>query len=189
MVIDTTAVAPALAAAKALAEQKRVAESLVFADFVIKHGDEQARRPPPPCSPTARCRSCRPEAKNLPRRPTCSAARWPRRIPPARSAPTANYVLGLATFLQIPDVDKDAEFNKSCELARKEEGLLTEAETAFRLGQSAKPDDVNRYLGYVAPVQAARRLHDQGVLQVRTSTRSRLRLLWCAASGAVAQLG
>ena len=90
------------------------------------------------------------EAKNLPlaadvlRRAVAAAN------PAGPVAPTANYVLGLATFLQIPDVDKDAEFNKSCELARKEEGLLTEAETAFRLGQSAKPEDVNRYLGYVA---------------------------------------
>ena len=50
----------------------------------------------------------------------------------------------------IPDVDKDAEFNKSCDMARKEEGLLTEAKAAFTLGRSAKPDDVERYLKYVA---------------------------------------
>ena len=150
MVLDTTAVAPALAAAKALAEQKRVAESLIFADFVIKHGDEQAREAAAAVLTNSALPLLQAEAKNLPlaadvlRRAVAAAN------PAGPVAPTANYVLGLATFLQIPDVDKDAEFNKSCELARKEEGLLTEAETAFRLGQSAKPDDVNRYLGYVA---------------------------------------
>lgn len=150
MVLDTTAVAPALAAAKALAEQKRVAESLIFADFVIKHGDEQAREAAAAVLTNSALPLLQAEAKNLPlaadvlRRAVAAAN------PAGPVAPTANYVLGLATFLQIPDVDKDAEFNKSCELARKEEGLLTEAETAFRLGQSAKPEDVNRYLGYVA---------------------------------------
>ena len=150
MVLDTTAVAPALAAAKALAEQKRVAESLIFADFVIKHGDEQAREAAAAVLTNSALPLLQAEAKNLPlaadvlRRAVAAAN------PAGPVAPTANYVLGLATFLQIPDVDKDAESNKSCELARKEEGLLTEAETAFRLGQSAKPEDVNRYLGYVA---------------------------------------
>ena len=129
------------------------------------------------------------EAKNLPlaadvlRRAVAAAN------PAGPVAPTANYVLGLATFLQIPDVDKDAEFNKSCELARKEEGLLTEAETGLPPGpvrQAGRRQPVPRLR---RAVQAARRLHDQGVLQIRTTTRSRLRLLWCAASGAVAQLG
>jgi tetratricopeptide (TPR) repeat protein len=150
MVIDPTAVAPALAAAKALAEQKRISESLIFADFVIKNGDAQAKEAAAAVLTNGALPLLQAEGKNLPlaadvlRRAVAAAN------PAGPVAPTANYVLGLATFLQIPDVDKDAEFNKSCELARKEEGLLTEAETAFRLGQSAKPEDVNRYLGYVA---------------------------------------
>lgn len=150
MVIDTTAVGPALAAAKALSEQKRIAEAVVFADFVIKHGDAQAKEAAAAVLTNGALPLLQAEGKNLPlaadvlRRAVAAAN------PAGPVAPTANYVLGLATFLQIPDVDKEAEFNKSCELARKEEGLLTEAETAFRLGQSAKPEDVARYLGYVA---------------------------------------
>ena len=150
MVIDTTAVGPALAAAKALSEQKRIAEAVVFADFVIKHGDAQAKEAAAAVLTNGALPLLQAESKNLPlaadvlRRAVAAAN------PAGPVAPTANYVLGLATFLQIPDVDKEAEFNKSCELARKEEGLLTEAETAFRLGQSAKPEDVARYLGYVA---------------------------------------
>ncbi|HEX5003730.1 MAG TPA: tetratricopeptide repeat protein [Gemmatimonadales bacterium] len=150
MALDSSAVGPALAAAKALAEQKRISEALVFAEFVIAHGDAQAKEGAAAVLTNGALPLLQAEGQNLPlaadvlRRAVAAAD------PAGRVAPTANYVLGLATFLQIPAVDKDAEFNKSCELARKEEGLLTEAEAAFRLGQSAKPEDVAKYLGYVA---------------------------------------
>jgi len=150
MVLDPTAVGPALEAAKALAAQNRMAESLIFADFVIQNGDDQAKEAAAAVLTNGALPLLQAEGKNLPLaadvlRRAVSAAN-----PTGPVAPTANYVLGLATFLQIPDVDKDAEFNKSCDLARTEEGLLTEAKTAFTLGRSAKPEDVTRYLGYVA---------------------------------------
>jgi len=149
MAIDTTAVAPALAAAKTLSEQKRISEALVFADFVIAHGDAQSREAAAAVLTNGALPLLQAEAKNLPlaadvlRRAVAAAN------PTGPVAPTANYVLGLATFLQVPDVDKNAEFNKSCELARQEEGLLTESETAFELGRTAKPEDVAKYLGYI----------------------------------------
>jgi len=43
MALDPTAIAPALEAAKALAAQGRMAEALIFADYVIKNGDEQSK--------------------------------------------------------------------------------------------------------------------------------------------------
>jgi len=150
MLIDTTAVAPALAAAKALAEQKRIAEAVVFADFVIKYGDAQAKEAAAAVLTNGALPLLQADGKNLPLAADVLRRAVGAANPAGPVAPTANYVLGLATFLQIPDVDKEAEFSKSCELARKEQGLLTEAETAFRLGQSAKPEDVARYLGYVA---------------------------------------
>ncbi len=151
MVLDpAAAVAPALEAAKALAAQKRMAEALRFANFVIDNGDDQSKEAAAAVLTNGALPLLQAESKNLPlaadvlRRAVAAAN------PSGPVAPTANYVLGLATFLQIPDVDKEAESNKSCELARQEEGLLTEAETAFNLGRSAKPEDVTRYLGYVA---------------------------------------
>jgi tetratricopeptide (TPR) repeat protein len=150
MTLDTTAVTPALAAAKALGEQKRVADALPFTDFAMRYGDDQAREGVAAILTNGALPLLQAPGQNLPlaadilRRAVAAAA------PVGRVAPTANYVLGLATFLQMPAVDKEAEATKSCELARKEEGLLTEAEKAFRLGQSAKPEDVTRYLGYVA---------------------------------------
>lgn len=149
MALDTSAIAPALAAAKALAEQKRLAEALVFAEFVIRNGDAQAKEGAAAVLTNGALPLLQAEGQNLPlaadvlRRAVAAAD------PAGRVAPTANYVLGLATFLQIPEIDKQAEFNKSCDLARQMDGLLTEAGTAFTLGRSAKPDDVARYLQYV----------------------------------------
>ncbi|HMU61338.1 MAG TPA: hypothetical protein PKA66_06105 [Gemmatimonadales bacterium] len=150
MALDPTAVGPALEAAKTLAAQGRMSEALIFADFVIQNGDDQSKEAAAAVLTNGALPLLQAEAKNLPlaadvlRRAVSAAS------PTGPVAPTANYVLGLATFLQIPDVDKDAEFNKSCDLARQEEGLLTEAKTAFTLGKSAKPEDVDRYLKYVA---------------------------------------
>lgn len=150
MALDSSAVGPALAAAKALAEQGRISESLVFAEFVITHGDAQAKEGAAAVLTNGALPLLQAEGQNLPLAADVLRRAVAASDPAGRVAPTANYVLGLATFLQIPAVDKEAEFNKSCELARKEEGLLTEAETAFRLGQTAKPEDVTKYLGYVA---------------------------------------
>ncbi len=150
MAIDPTAVAPALAAARALAEQKRMAESLLFAKFVIQNGDDQAKEAAAAVLTNGALPLLQAEGKDLPLAADVLRNAVAAASPTGPVAPTANYVLGLATFLQIPDVDKEAEFNKSCDLARKEEGLLTEAEAAFTLGRSAKPEDVARYLQYVA---------------------------------------
>ena len=148
--IDTTAVTPALSAAKALGEQKRIAEAMIFTDFAIAHGDAQAKENAAAILTNGALPLLQPATQNLPlaadvlRRAVAAAA------PDGRVAPTANYLLGLATFFQVPPIDKQAELNKSCELARKEEGLLAEAEKAFTLGQSAKPADAAKNLGFIA---------------------------------------
>jgi len=149
MALDTSAVGPALAAAKALSEQKRVAEALVFAKFVIQHGDAQADEGAAAVLTNGALPLLQAEGQNLPLAADVLRTAVAAADPNGRVAPTANYVLGLATFLQIPEIDKQAEFNKSCDLARQMEGLLTEAETAFTLGRSTKPEEVDRYLQYV----------------------------------------
>jgi tetratricopeptide (TPR) repeat protein len=151
--IDTTAVTPALAAAKALGEQKRISEALLFTDFAIAHGDAQAKENAAAILTNGALPLLQPATQNLPlaadvlRKAVAAAA------PDGRVAPTANYLLGLSTFFQVPPVDKEAELNKSCELARKEEGLLAEAARAFTLGQSTKPADAAKNLGFIAQYQ------------------------------------
>ncbi len=70
--------------------------------------------------------------------------------PQGKVYPAANYLLGLATLLQVPQVDPQAEKQKSCDLAKQEAALLDEAEKALTAGQSANPDVATRNLGIIA---------------------------------------
>lgn len=150
MALDTTAIGPALAAAKTLGEQKRIAEAMMFTDFAIRHGDAQEKESAAAILTNGALPLLQPAEQNLPlaadvlRRAVAAAA------PDGRVAPTANYLLGLATFYQVPPIDKQAELTKSCELARKEEGLLTEAAKGFTLGQATKPVDAAKNLSFIA---------------------------------------
>ena len=150
IVLDTTAVAPALSAAKALGEQKRIGEAMLFTDFAVRHGDAQEKESAAAILTNGALPLLQPADQNLPlaadalRRAVAAAA------PDGRVAPTANYLLGLATFYQVPPIDKQAEATKSCELARKEEGLLAEAEQGFTLGRATKPADASKNLAFIA---------------------------------------
>jgi tetratricopeptide (TPR) repeat protein len=70
--------------------------------------------------------------------------------PQGKVFPAANYLLGLATLLQVPQVDPQAEKQKSCDLAKQESGLLEEAEKSLTAGQSANPEVAARNLGIIA---------------------------------------
>ena len=70
--------------------------------------------------------------------------------PQGKVYPAANYLLGLATLLQVPQVDPLAEKQKSCDLARQESALLEESEKALTAGRSANPDVATRNLGIIA---------------------------------------
>ena len=148
--IDSTAVTPALSAAKALGEQKRISEAMLFTDFAIAHGDAQAKENAAAILTNGALPLLQPSTQNLPLAADVLRKAVGAAAPDGRVAPTANYLLGLATFFQVPPIDKEAELNKSCELARKEEGLLTEAKQAFTLGQSTKPADAAKNLGFIA---------------------------------------
>jgi tetratricopeptide (TPR) repeat protein len=69
--------------------------------------------------------------------------------PQGKVYPAANYLLGLATLLQVPKIDPEAEKTKSCDLARQEETLLLESEQAFTAGQTANPEVATRNLDII----------------------------------------
>jgi len=62
-------------------------------------------------------------------------------LAPAGSRVTvnANYILGLATALQLPKLDGPIMEQKSCDLAKKAQGLVTESAAALAAGQSVNP--------------------------------------------------
>jgi len=148
MAKDSTDVLPALAAAKALVEAKRPKEAVPFLDFAIKHGDAQAKEHAAALLYTG--------AAPLLQQPQdlLGAAELLRMAvraanPAGKVGPASNYLLGLATLFQVPQIDPQAEKTKSCDLAKQEETLLGEAETALTAGRSVNQEAVDKNLGII----------------------------------------
>jgi tetratricopeptide (TPR) repeat protein len=148
MAKDTTDVVPALAAAKALVDAKRPKEAVPFLDFAIKHGDAQAKENAAALLYTG--------AAPLLQQPQdlLGAAELLRMAvraanPAGKVGPASNYLLGLATLFQVPQIDPQAEKTKSCDLAKQEETLLGESETALTAGRSVNQEAVDKNLGII----------------------------------------
>ena len=69
--------------------------------------------------------------------------------PSGKVYPAANYLLGLATLFQVPQIDPQAEKTKSCDLAKQEQALLAAADSALTAGRSASPEAVDKNLGII----------------------------------------
>jgi tetratricopeptide (TPR) repeat protein len=148
MAKDTTEVVPALSAAKALIDAKRPKEAVPFLDFAIKHGDPQAKENAAALLYTGAAPLLQQPQDLLGAaellRMAVSAAN-----PAGKVQPAANYLLGLATLFQVPQIDPQAEKQKSCDLARQEETLLGEAETALTAGRGVNQEAVDKNLGII----------------------------------------
>ena len=172
---DTTAVVPALEAARALisppahqsssstgpsgrntsttppsdsAPRGRVKEAVPFLEFAMKHGDAQAKENAAAllytgAAPLLQEPQDLEGAEELLRMAVKSAN------PTGKVYPAANYLLGLATLFQVPKIDPLAEKQKSCELARQEEGLLLAADSALTAGRPVNPEAVDKNLGII----------------------------------------
>ena len=171
---DSTAVVPALAAAKALIEAPatgappttpttdtgkagpapapapthRTKEAVPFLQFAIQHGDPQQKEQAAAllytgAAPLLQQPQDLQGAAELLKMATGAAN------PSGKVYPAANYLLGLATLFQVPQIDPQAEKGKSCDLAKQEETLLNDAETALNAGQSVNPDAVAKNLGII----------------------------------------
>jgi tetratricopeptide (TPR) repeat protein len=148
MAKDTTEVIPALSAGKALVDAKRPKEAVPFLDFAIKHGDPQAKENAAALLYTGAApllqqpQDLQGAAELL--RMAVSAAN-----PTGKVGPASNYLLGLATLFQVPQIDPQAEKTKSCDLARQEETLLGEAETALTAGRAVNQEAVDKNLAII----------------------------------------
>jgi tetratricopeptide (TPR) repeat protein len=140
---DTTA-----ATDSATASTSRAKEALPFLEFVIKYGDPQAKENAAALLYTA-------GAKLLQQPQDLQGAAELLRLavqsanPSGKVGPASNYLLGLATLFQVPQIDPQAEKQKSCDLARQEETLLTEAETALTAGRTVNQEAVDKNLGII----------------------------------------
>jgi tetratricopeptide (TPR) repeat protein len=168
---DTTAVVPALEAAKALitppthasgsssgaldttavgaaAIRGRPKEALPFLEFAIKHGDAQAKENAAALLYTGAAPLLQ-EPQDLQGASELLRLAVQASNPSGKVYPAANYLLGLATLFQVPAKDKEAEKRKSCDLAREEEGLLLAADSALTAGRPVNPEAVDKNLDII----------------------------------------
>ncbi|HET6796034.1 MAG TPA: hypothetical protein VFH40_02650 [Gemmatimonadales bacterium] len=154
MAHDTTEVTPALAAVQALAQSNRLKEAAPFIDYVAKHGDAQRKEQLAALLVTSALPLLQGDTAKGVQKDLAGAGNYAKEAaaigdPKGKVVPTANYILGLALFLQAAELDAQTEKNKSCDMATQEQQLLADADAALTAGQSAKPDAVAQYQGYI----------------------------------------
>jgi tetratricopeptide (TPR) repeat protein len=143
-------VSPALEAAQAMINAKRAKDALPLIQLAAQKGDASAKEN----VAALLYQAAAPLLQDTP--PDYAGAAELLRSavsyanPQGKVYPAANYLLGLATLLQVPQVDPQAEKRKSCELAKQEAALLEESEKALTAGQSANPEVATRNLGIIA---------------------------------------
>lgn len=158
--VDSTQVGAALAAIKTLADTAagsdsmptRVADAMPLVRYVNQHGTPDQKQ----STAVLLTNGALPLIQHQPLdtlllQQAAAAMRMAVRMSDSTSRvyPTANYLLGLATFFQVPGIDPAAEKQKSCDLAHRERDLLAEAQQAFTLGRSVQPANIDKLLGNV----------------------------------------
>jgi tetratricopeptide (TPR) repeat protein len=143
-------VSPALEAAQAMINAKRAKDALPLIQLAAQKGDAAAKEN----VAALLYQAAAPLLQDQPPDYTGAAELLRSAVsyanPQGKVYPAANYLLGLATLLQVPQVDPQAEKRKSCDLAKQEAALLEESEKALTAGQSANPEVATRNLGIIA---------------------------------------
>ena len=175
---DTTAIVPALEAAQALinaapapgaapatgdtasrggaptdttaaASPTRAKEALPFLEFAMKYGDPQAKENAAALLYTAGAKLLQSQPQDLAGAAELLRLATQNANPSGKVGPAANYLLGLATLFQVPQLDPQAEKQKSCDIAKQMETLLGESETALTAGRAANQEAVDKNLGII----------------------------------------
>ncbi len=150
LTLDSTSVEPALAAVQGLANAKRIKEAGPFSDVVVARGTPEQKEQLAAILVNAAAPLLQKETQDFP-----TAAELTRQCvaianPAGRVAPSCHFVLGLSAFQVAAAMDAETEKSKSCDMAKKENDLVLEAEKSFNAAQASRPDAVKQYLGYVA---------------------------------------
>ena len=130
------------------ARRGRPKEALPFIEYAIQHGDAQAKENAAAllyqgAAPLLQAPQDLAGAAELLRLSSKTAN------PSGKVYPAANYLLGLATLFQVPQLDPQAEKGKSCDLAKQMDSLLVESETALTAGQTVNQEAATKNLGII----------------------------------------
>jgi tetratricopeptide (TPR) repeat protein len=126
----------------------RPKEAVPFLEFVIKYGDAQRKEQAAALLYTG-------AAPLLQQPQDLKGAEQLLRLavqasnPSGKVYPAANYLLGLATLFQVPEIDPLAEKQKSCDLAKQEQALLAASDSALTAGRPVNPQAVDKNLGII----------------------------------------
>jgi tetratricopeptide (TPR) repeat protein len=147
---DTTRVgAASTASIKFTARPK---EAVPFLEFAIKHGDAQHKENAAALLYTAGAPLLQ-EPQDLQGAEQLLRMSIQAANPSGKVYPAANYMLGLATLFQVPQIDPQAEKQKSCDLARQEQTLLAASDSALTAGRSVNPEAADKNLGIIKKYQ------------------------------------
>jgi tetratricopeptide (TPR) repeat protein len=142
---SSVAPAPPTSTARFTARPK---EAVPFLEFVLKHGDAQRKENAAAllytgAAPLLQQPQDLQGAEELLRMAVGAAN------PTGKVYPAANYLLGLATLFQVPQIDPQAEKQKSCDLAMQEQAKLAAADSALTAGRSVNPEAVDKNLAII----------------------------------------
>jgi len=145
MAVDSSDLRPVLRSIQALAAAKRVQEAFPLGEYVERLGEADDKQNYAVILVNAALPLLQQEGQDLPAAATMARKAVVLSVSGGRVAVNANYVLGLATALQLPQLDQAIMDGKSCELAQKSQALLEEAATALAAGESANASAAAQY--------------------------------------------
>jgi tetratricopeptide (TPR) repeat protein len=141
--------APRDTAGAAAASPSRAKEALPFLEYAMKYGDPQAKENAAALLYTAGAKLLQSQPQDLAGAAELLRLAVQNANPAGKVGPASNYLLGLATLFQVPQLDPQAEKQKSCDIAKQMETLLNESETALTAGRAANQEAVDKNLGII----------------------------------------
>lgn len=144
MAVDSSDIRPVLRTVQALATAKRSRDGFALGGYVERLGDDSDKQNYALILINGALPLLQQEGQDLP-----LAADMSRKavtvVPEGRLGANGNYILGLATALQLPQLDGPIMEQKSCDLARTSQALVEESAKALATGQSVNPGAVANY--------------------------------------------
>lgn len=149
---DPTQIDPALAAIQALATGGRISEAAPLIEMVQAKGSPQQKEQLSAILANAALPLLQKgdyvPAADLSRQCVKTAD------PKGKVAGSCQLIFGLAAFQSAAAMDAETEKTKSCDMAKKEDALVAEADTALNIAKATRPDAVEKPLAAVPQFQA-----------------------------------
>ena len=149
MAVDSSDLRPVLRTIQALAAAKRVQDAFPLGAYIERLGEADDKQNYALILVNGALPLLQQEGQDLPAASMMARKAVALSVPGGRVAVNANYVLGLATALQLPQLDQAIMDDKSCELAQKSQSLLEEAAAALTAGESANASAAAQYMKLV----------------------------------------